>query len=1074
MLRFWNLFIEPLLLACKPAHIVEIGAQAGGNTRNILQFCAAHGGHATIIDPLPIGNREEIAELLANHGTHEMGLSLDVLPQLDVADAYLIDGDHNYYTVYREIEAIIEKALAGKKKPLPILMFHDVGWPYGRRDMYYSPDNVPSEGVLPHAQKGIKPGHSALLDDGGMNAHLDNALEEGTPKNGVFTAIEDCAERYRADYDLYRVPGWHGLGLLAPKKGLPETAKALIDERFDLHGFYRDFAKALERSRCDTLFEKEQKNHALREAETTLGRELRAREREVEAREQALARREHELERFHTYFSQLHTAAQHMLSSNRWRIGNTIGGIIAKLTGRGQDLPFLNVMRELQMKVDESEYSQRLATRQQAEADGMAMDRQYSYSGLNFARERLSGKEPVTIIIPVYNAPEATRRCIDSVLEHTHIPYHLHLINDASTDDSVQTLLEEYTHHPHITLTRHESNQGFVKTVNEGMQAAKGDVVLLNSDTQVTHRWLIKLVSAAASDTTVATVTPLSNAAGAFSVPESGKENPIPDALGTDGMAQLVENASQHLYPRTPTGNGFCLYIKRKALDELGLFDAEAFGRGYGEENDFCMRGVLKGWRHIIDDATYIYHERSASFGADKEALIKQNRAILDERYPDYTERVREFLASPEMNTVRERIQTALKTPHAEQTAGKKRILYVLHQGGGGTPYTNMDLMQHVDTNHECFLLTSDAKSLTLWQVGPNRTLTKRGQWALFDRWRAEMTHDRSAQRLYFSILSQVNADVVHIRHLLGFTFDMPEIAKLLGMRVVLSFHDFYFVCPSTHLIDSTTTYCAGNCWRQEGQCHYPRKWLSATMPNLSAFNAQWREEVAHMLSYCDHFITTTEAAREVHQRAYGDLLPDTRFTIIEHGRDFPSHDTLPVPAWTAPKPGDDIRILLPGQLGINKGIHFIEKLKELDTQNRLHFHFLGSGSGALAHLGEVHGAYEREEFAARVAEIQPAFVGIFSIWPETYCHTLSEAWACGIPVLASDIGAIKERVEKTNAGWLLDIQNPEAAYQRILTIADDAQGYARVQQKALDVSLRTTREMADDYLAIYSEVAAA
>lgn len=1214
MIRFWEHFIHPLLRALHPQHIVEIGSQAGGNTRNILLFCKDHGARATIIDPLPIGNHEEIRDLLKMHGQHKMALSLNALPGIADGDVYLIDGDHNWYTVFHEIDCIIQNALKHRADHLPVLLFHDIGWPYGKRDLYYDPSTLPPEGLLPYVKGGLHPGVNTPTEGQGFNAHLCNAIEENTQKNGVLTAIEDAAQKYAEHYDLYRIPGWHGLGLMAPKRGLPKAAQEVIASHFVLPSDLFAYAASLEQKRCEMLVEQHHWKHEVHAAE----RELRGVTRELNRHLSLLEKRKKELEQLQHFYAQLHSLKDALLTSKRWKIGNSAGNLAQGLRNHPKQLPqmFLQELTRgkyataaqstasffLPSDIAEPEisppateatapapviqrkpfdvafihaladsvdalfaeeerashllticaakqqatllrtgtiksYIQKLEAEQQRQhrefmklasalqrilvskrwklgnAVGSAIDtltrneqlppshhilnlieretnsaavkrirareeeeenrrfiyRHYDNASLTYVHDRLSGKKPITIIIPVYNAPIQTERCIESVLKHTHTPYSLLLINDCSTDESVRPLLESYAHLPQIRIIHHEKNQGFVRTVNHGMCEAKGDVVLLNSDTEVTARWLQKLATAASSSPHIATVTPLSNAAGAFSVPKSGSVNDIPPHLGLDGMARLVENLSERIYPEAPTGNGFCIYIKREALDDVGAFDEETFGRGYGEENDFCMRALHKGWKHVIDDATFIYHERSASFGADKEALIRDNRAKLDARYPDYTARVKAFLEDPALMTIRERIHYGVLS----DIKPKPRILYVLHQGGGGTPYTNMDLMQHLETSHQCFLLTSDGRTMVLWELLPHRSLEKRQSWQMDSLWQVDRFYNPEYAALYFSLLTGLNVGLIHIRHLLGHSFDLPAIANWLGLRIAMSFHDFYFVCPSTHLLDSKSHYCGGSCHAQSGQCKYPSSWLGDDAPHLSSFNSEWRTEVAKMFGHCDRFITTTQDARNVHLYAFGNSIPAEKFQVIEHGRDFPPADAV-ARCYKTPTPNKPIDILFPGQLGFNKGLELIRAMKALDKKGRLHFHFLGKGSEQLGDLGTVHGEYEREEFFDKVCAIQPSFIGILSIWPETYCHTLSESWACGVPVIASDIGAIAERVRNHGGGWLVDYIDPAKTYQQILDIAENLAEYERIAQSIKHIHLRTTQEMAADYLTLYAALEAA
>src|SRR5262249_17463763 len=132
------------------------------------------------------------------------------------------------------------------------------------------------------------------------------------------------------------------------------------------------------------------------------------------------------------------------------------------------------------------------------------------------------------------------------------------------------------------------------------------------------------------------TVTAVSNHAGAFSVPEIGVENALPPWFEVEDFARLVRQASPALMPPVPTGSGFCMYVRRSCIDAVGRFDEAAFPRGYGEENDFCMRAGRMGFLNLVDDRTFVYHRRSASFGESREELYQQGRRVVDERYPEY------------------------------------------------------------------------------------------------------------------------------------------------------------------------------------------------------------------------------------------------------------------------------------------------------------------------------------------------------------------------------------------------------------------------------------------------------
>lgn len=277
----------------------------------------------------------------------------------------------------------------------------------------------------------------------------------------------------------------------------------------------------------------------------------------------------------------------------------------------------------------------------------------------------LDAPRSVTIVVPVFNAFDATKACLESLKAQDDHPSgtRILMINDASTDSRIAPLLETFAQLPHFDLLTNEHNCGYTRTINIGINWAKGDdVVLLNSDAVVTKGWLRGLRCAAYSGATVATVTAMSDNAGAFSFPVQNSPNPKPEGISYDDFANAIIAQTTQLSPvDVPTGSGFCMYIRRDAFDEIGLFDEEAFPRGYGEENDFCMRAVKAGLRNVISPYAYVFHVRSASFGKEKETLIKGAVDTVTARYPEYARLVKEAFDSAEMGALRHASREAVE-----------------------------------------------------------------------------------------------------------------------------------------------------------------------------------------------------------------------------------------------------------------------------------------------------------------------------------------------------------------------------------------------------------------------------
>lgn len=196
------------------ANIVEIGAEFGGTTPRLATHAQSLGGTLTSIDPAP--KQEFLDWVAANpHVRHVAEPSLDAIDSLSGIDAWVIDGDHNWFTVYNELQAI-ERVCTRDGKPL-LVALHDVGWPCARRDSYYAPERIPAEFRQPHDYHGgATLDRADLLPGGGFRGmgQFAWARREGGPRNGVLTAIEDFKAGCDRDLIFAEVPAVFGLGIL--------------------------------------------------------------------------------------------------------------------------------------------------------------------------------------------------------------------------------------------------------------------------------------------------------------------------------------------------------------------------------------------------------------------------------------------------------------------------------------------------------------------------------------------------------------------------------------------------------------------------------------------------------------------------------------------------------------------------------------------------------------------------------------------------------------------------------------------------------------------------------------------
>ncbi len=199
------------LLGCLNAvgakSVAEVGAYAGDLTRVLVDWAGRADASILAIDPAPQPALVTIAEA---HAGLELvrATSLEALPQIELPEVVIIDGDHNYYTVREELRLIGNRAAGAE---LPLLVFHDVSWPHGRRDDYFEPAQIPAEFRQPliAAGAGVYPGEPAARR-GGL-PYPRSAAREGGPRNGVLTAVEDFVAG-SDQLELVVVPAFFGFG----------------------------------------------------------------------------------------------------------------------------------------------------------------------------------------------------------------------------------------------------------------------------------------------------------------------------------------------------------------------------------------------------------------------------------------------------------------------------------------------------------------------------------------------------------------------------------------------------------------------------------------------------------------------------------------------------------------------------------------------------------------------------------------------------------------------------------------------------------------------------------------------
>jgi GT2 family glycosyltransferase len=277
--------------------------------------------------------------------------------------------------------------------------------------------------------------------------------------------------------------------------------------------------------------------------------------------------------------------------------------------------------------------------------------------------------EAVDVVVAVYKGAAQTRRCLDSLrASPQRTPFEVVVVDDASPEPEIVAYLDALAHTERVTLLRNDANVGFVRSVNRAMALhEERDVVLLNSDTEVANDWLDRLAACAASAPDVATATPFSNNATICSYPFAGWTGGVPGALGLAALDRIFATVNARRCIDLPTGVGSCMYIRRACLRQIGAFDAERFGRGYGEENDFCLRAAAAGWRNVLAGDVFIFHEGGVSFSSERDERAESALQALLDVHPDYLERVHDFALLDPPSALRDAIDAARAVLKADE-----------------------------------------------------------------------------------------------------------------------------------------------------------------------------------------------------------------------------------------------------------------------------------------------------------------------------------------------------------------------------------------------------------------------
>lgn len=615
----------------------------------------------------------------------------------------------------------------------------------------------------------------------------------------------------------------------------------------------------------------------------------------------------------------------------------------------------------------------------------------------------------VIVVMPVYKGLAETLRAIHAVLVAPQTtPFCLHVVNDATPDRLLDAALHDLAGRNLFSYARNTANCGFVQTVNAALARFPGtDVVLMNADAVVYGDWLDRMVAHKRADPAIATITPFTNNATICSYPVLNANNLIEmddaDPAALDAMAAAC-NAGRT--SDIPVGVGFCLFISRAGRDAVGLFDAETFGRGYGEENDFCLRAAQAGFRNVLAEDIFVYHAGQVSFGEDEAGAARPGQAALIGKHPDYPVRLTQHLEADATEVGRLRLDLFRL---ARDVAGRC-VVVVYHAQAGG-------IVTHVEDSEvelrRCGLAVVHIRvavtnrwTFEIRSGSPTAPFCPNLRAMSFNQFRP----------LLEDVLRWLSPRYIHVHSLVGFDWTAVlgffAMIGAAGVPYRATLHDYSSVCHRNDLVLPNGRFCGlppvatcRACVR--GDRTYPE----AVDP------AERRERYARFL---EGAALVTVPSEDLRRRL---VEAGARYAMVVEPHAEPDHETPILRPRRAPK---RLEIVALGSIGPHKGSDIILSLAR-DAQNRdLPVRYTIVGHSNLTEAMAAAGVVETGRYGAwadaygHLERLRPSCIFLPSIWPETFCYVLSAAFRIECPPVVFDIGAQAERVRAADFGFVL------------------------------------------------------
>lgn len=623
--------------------------------------------------------------------------------------------------------------------------------------------------------------------------------------------------------------------------------------------------------------------------------------------------------------------------------------------------------------------------------------------------------KPIDIIIPVYNGFQYLEDLFNSIFLGTHIDYRLIIIEDKSVDERVLPFLKQLNNDNHINckdiiLIENEENLGFVKSVNKGASYANNHFVLLNTDVIVPEGWLEKLIYPIINYSDIASVTPFTNSGTICSFPNFCEDNKIYLDLDINEINKAFKSMPLHLsYDEIPTAVGFCMAINEGCWKEIGDFDT-IYEKGYGEENDWCMRSSHKNYKHLIAKNLYVYHKHGGSFSnEEKQNQLSNNYKILISKYPEYDKLVSNFIMQDRLKSTRYFLSLQLILSNA-----KKICIILSHKRGGGTEvYLEKYIKEKID---DCYLaiivykkLNNNHYLLNIQYENINYTFLMNNLYELY------ILFDSVNIKFISEIIVNSIVDF-NVNEMINFILNFRN---KFNSKLIYLMHDYFCICPNINLLYKNIYYC-----------EVPKDINICYECLDKVFDIKlYRHYFQKLLQFSDDIVVFSKSSEDISLKAFN--INRSKIKIIPHKVDW-----IKTKAKESNYKKDKLNIGVLGDIGYHKGSNILKSLLELSLNKNPNFHFylIGETNSDMRYKNlSILGRYNRNNLIEIVSELNIDIFVMPAIWPETFSYVTEEIILMNKPVICFNLGAQGERVYEYDKGYIVKDISAKAMYESII-----------------------------------------